>query len=96
MHQGLSALPHVQLLAGEKPQVGLLAFTVRGWHPLDVAAQLDVQGIAVRAGHHCAQPLMTALGMTGGSVRSSVAVYNTLEDVDALVASLARMRRPGG
>jgi cysteine sulfinate desulfinase len=65
----------------------LLAFDIAGIHHSDIVTLLAEQGIAVRAGQHCAQPLMAALGVSG-SLRASFAPYNTQEDVDALVAAL--------
>jgi cysteine desulfurase/selenocysteine lyase len=70
-----------------KEQGHILTFVVRGFHPHDVAAFLSERGIAVRAGHHCAQPLAEMLGI-GASVRISFAIYNKLEDVHALVSAL--------
>jgi len=60
-----------------------VAFTVRDLHPHDVAALLDAEGVAVRAGHHCAQPLMRCLGVVGTS-RASFSVFTSPEDVEAL------------
>jgi cysteine desulfurase/selenocysteine lyase len=64
---------------------------VDGVHPHDVGTILDAEGVAVRAGHHCAQPLMERFGAPA-MVRASLALYNTREDVDALVRGLARVR----
>jgi len=71
--------------------VGIVSFNLRGVHPHDLAAFLDQRGIAVRAGNHCAQPLMTALG-SPGVVRASFALYNTLEEVDVLARALDEAR----
>jgi len=71
--------------------VGIVSFNLRGVHPHDLAAFLDQRGIAVRAGNHCAQPLMTALG-SPGVVRASFALYNTLEEVDVLARALEEAR----
>ena len=71
--------------------VGIVSFNLRGVHPHDVAAFLDQRGIAVRAGNHCAQPLMAALG-SPGVVRASFALYNTLEEVDVLARALEEAR----
>lgn len=70
-----------------KVQGHLLTFVVHGYHPHDVAAYLSERGIAVRAGHHCAQPLAEILGV-GASVRISFAIYNKSEDVHALITAL--------
>jgi cysteine desulfurase / selenocysteine lyase len=66
---------------------GVISFNVRGAHPHDVASFLDTDGICVRAGHHCAQPAMRALGVQS-TARASFGLYNTFEDVDALVTAL--------
>jgi cysteine desulfurase / selenocysteine lyase len=74
----------------------VLSFLLDGARPEDVAAHLDRAGIAVRAGHHCAQPTMRRFSVTG-TVRASLAFYNTRDDVDALVAALREIpRRPRG
>jgi cysteine desulfurase / selenocysteine lyase len=61
-------------------------------HPHDIGTILDADGIAIRAGHHCAQPLMARLGVPA-TARASFAAYNTAEEVDALVAGLEQVRR---
>jgi cysteine desulfurase/selenocysteine lyase len=91
--QGLSALPGVRVFgppAGQ-PRGAVVAFAVEGLHPHDVAALLDADGIAVRAGHHCAMPLMRCLGVVGTS-RASFSVYNSPAEVDLLVAAVAGLR----
>jgi cysteine desulfurase/selenocysteine lyase len=69
------------------PRAGVVSFEVDGVHPHDVAGLLDERGVAVRAGHHCAQPLMRALGVTATS-RASFYVYNTIDDVDHLIEGI--------
>mgnify|MGYP000527705009 CR=1 FL=1 len=77
---------------GETPHKGaVLAFSLEGAHPHDIAQILDRYGIAVRAGHHCAQPLMEHLGVSA-TARASFAVYNTLAEVDAFIEALAKAR----
>jgi cysteine desulfurase/selenocysteine lyase len=71
---------------------GAISFTMDGAHPHDIAQVLDQEGIAVRAGHHCAQPLHRRFGIPA-SARASLHLYNTTEDIDALVAGLAVVRR---
>ena len=71
---------------------GVVAFTVEGVHPHDVATVLDRDGVCVRAGHHCAMPLHEQLGVPA-SVRASFHAYSLLEDVDALVRGLHRVRQ---
>jgi cysteine desulfurase/selenocysteine lyase len=70
---------------------GVISFTLEGTHPHDVAEVLDTQGVAVRAGHHCCQPLMRRLGITA-TVRASLGMYSTAGDVDQLVAGLDHVR----
>jgi cysteine desulfurase/selenocysteine lyase len=89
----LSAIPGVKVFgpqAGE-PRGAVVAFSVEGLHPHDVAALLDQQGIAVRAGHHCAQPLMRWCGVVG-TARASFSVYNSSEEVSLLAHALAALR----
>jgi cysteine desulfurase / selenocysteine lyase len=77
---------------GTAPGKGaIIAFNIEGAHPHDVAQVLDRYGVAVRAGHHCAQPLMKELGVTA-TARASFAAYNTFDEVDAFVAALAKAR----
>lgn len=88
----LSTVPGLMLLggsAGEK--VPVVSFSLAGIHPHDVGTALDAEGIAVRTGHHCAQPLMQHLRLPG-TVRASMAFYNTRAELDALAAGLLRVR----
>lgn len=85
---GLEKLDDVRIL-GYQPNASVLSFIVEGVHHQDVATLLDQQGIAVRAGNHCAHPLMDALGVKG-TIRASFAAYNTAEDVERLVAAVAK------
>lgn len=87
----LRRLPGVRLLGAPRNRVAVLPFVVDGVHPHDVSAVLDDEGVAVRAGHHCAQPLVERLGVPA-AVRASFAFYNSLEDVEALVRGLRRVR----
>jgi cysteine desulfurase/selenocysteine lyase len=90
-HARLGALPGVTI-HGEAPGKGsIVSFSVEGLHPHDVATIIDRSGIAIRAGHHCAQPLMERLGVTA-TCRASFAMYNTKAEVDALASALARAR----
>ena len=86
----LSGINSVRLL-GPEDSAGIVSFVVEGVHPHDVGTILDESGVAVRAGHHCAQPLMDALGVPA-TVRASFGVYNDMSDVDALVKGLQRVR----
>ena len=72
-------------------KVGVASFLLDGAHPSDVGMLLDQQGVAVRTGHHCAQPLMNRFAIPG-TVRASLSVYNTPGDVDDFVAALEKVR----
>jgi cysteine desulfurase/selenocysteine lyase len=90
----LSALPGVTVYGPANPELkgAVVAFNVEGVHPHDGAAFLDERGIAVRAGHHCAQPLMKRLGIVG-TLRASFSVYTTPDDVDRLAAAVGTLSR---
>ncbi|SEG03001.1 SufS family cysteine desulfurase [Marinobacterium lutimaris] len=83
-------VPGFRSLAAGPDQAALFSFLIDGQHPQDVALWLDRQGIAVRAGHHCAMPLMSALGIPG-SIRASFAFYNTLDEAEALASALQQL-----
>ena len=83
----LAKLNFVRVFGRAPGKAPIIAFTVENAHPHDVSAILDRKGVAIRAGHHCAQPLMTHLGVSATS-RASFGVYNTHDDVEALVAGL--------
>jgi len=88
----LREIPGVKIYADVKDKVPVLSFTMDGVHPHDIGTILDTDGIAVRAGHHCAQPLMKHYGIPG-TARASFAFYNTPEEADALVASLRKIAK---
>ena len=92
--EGLRAMPFVTVYGGGGPKdrKGVISFNVEGVHPHDVATILDAEGVAVRAGHHCAQPLMEFLGI-GACARLSFAVYNTAQDVEIFLRALGEVRR---
>ena len=75
--------------------MSVLSFSVEGVHPHDVGTVLDDRGVAVRAGHHCAQPLMRRFGVQG-TVRASFGLYNLREEVDVLVEALQVVRKVFG
>ena len=87
----VGAIPGVRLVGTAPRRAAVLSFVLDGIHPHDVGTVLDEQGIAVRAGHHCAQPLMRRFGIPA-TLRASFAVYNTMEDVEALARGLERVR----
>jgi len=90
--QALAAIPGVTIYGPREPERrgAVAAFNVAGIHPHDAAALLDAEGIAVRAGHHCAQPLMRRLGVVG-TARASFSVYNSPEEIAALAGAVARL-----
>ena len=91
--EGLKRIPHVHVIGSEKPEEhsGILTFTIEGVHPHDVSAILDADGIAVRAGHHCAQPLLQYLGISSAT-RASISFYNTEEEIGRFLRSIEGIR----
>jgi cysteine desulfurase/selenocysteine lyase len=87
----LAEVPGLTLAGAPRERVGAISFMIDGVHPHDVAQVLAGEGVAVRAGHHCAQPLMERLGVPA-TTRASFGLYNTRADADALVAGLRRVR----
>jgi cysteine desulfurase/selenocysteine lyase len=86
----LSALPRLQLVGRPRRRSGIVSFNIKGVHPHDVGTILDREGIAVRAGHHCAQPLMRRMGVVA-TVRASIGCYTTPEDFDALARGVRKV-----
>jgi cysteine desulfurase / selenocysteine lyase len=91
----VSALPGVRLIGTAPDKAGVLSFTMDGVHPHDVATILDQNGVAIRAGHHCTQPLMARFGC-GATARASFYLYNTMDDITALMTGLAKVREVFG
>ncbi|MBI4246811.1 MAG: SufS family cysteine desulfurase [Candidatus Rokubacteria bacterium] len=90
--EALAAIPEVTVYGPRTGERGaVVSFSVNGLHPHDAAALLDFEGIAVRAGHHCAQPLMRRLGVVG-TTRASFSVYNSPDEVARLAAAVAGLR----
>jgi cysteine desulfurase / selenocysteine lyase len=89
--EGLSSLPGLRLVGTAREKASVLSFLVDGVHAHDVGSILDREGIAVRTGHHCAMPVMTRFGIAA-TARASLGLYNTREDIDALVEGLAKVR----
>jgi cysteine desulfurase/selenocysteine lyase len=87
----LSETPGLRLIGTARHKAAVLSFTLEGVHPHDVATILDRRGIAIRAGHHCAQPVMERFGVSATS-RASLAFYNTKDEIDALVEGLEAVR----
>ncbi len=91
----MSAVPGVRIIgptAAGAERGAVLSFTVEGMHPHDLATLLDQDGIAIRAGHHCAQPLMERFGVPA-TARASAYVYTTLAEIDALAVGVTRARK---
>jgi cysteine desulfurase/selenocysteine lyase len=88
-HERLGQLDWLKIHGQAKDKGAIVSFSIAGLHPHDVATIIDRSGVAVRAGHHCAQPLMDRLGVTA-TCRASFAMYNTKAEVDALVAALVK------
>lgn len=95
--EGMREIPGVHILGSDDPDRhgGILSFTVDGVHPHDIASILDANGVAIRAGHHCAQPLLQYLGVRS-CARASLAFYNTPEDVDRFLEALRGVRKEMG
>src|ERR1019366_3158866 len=87
----VSAIPGVRLIGTAKEKAGVLSFVIDGIHPHDIGTILDQEGIAVRTGHHCAQPVMERFGIDA-TARASFGVYNTKEEIDALVRGIQRVQ----
>ncbi|MEF1279534.1 aminotransferase class V-fold PLP-dependent enzyme, partial [Vibrio fortis] len=87
-YQALSQLDDIKVI-GYQPNSSVVTFVMDGVHHQDIATLLDQQGIAVRAGHHCAHPLMDALGIKG-TVRISFGIYNDIVDVERLIAAIEK------
>jgi cysteine desulfurase / selenocysteine lyase len=93
--KGLLTIPGLHLIGTAREKAGVLSFVLDGFRTEDVGKALNQEGIAVRAGHHCAQPILRRFGLET-TVRPSLALYNTCEDVDALIAALLRIQAGRG
>lgn len=89
---GLGGIEGVRVLGSPARRASAVSFVVEGQHPSDLAMLLDNYGVAVRVGHHCAQPLMGQLGVEG-TIRASVGIYTTLEDIEQLLEALPKAMR---
>ena len=87
----LNEIPGLKIMGTARDKAALAAFTMQGIHPHDIGTILDREGVAIRAGHHCAQPVMQRYGVPA-TARASFAVYNTRDEVDALVAALWKVK----
>ncbi|MCQ2075030.1 MAG: cysteine desulfurase [Bacteroidaceae bacterium] len=88
----MGAIPDIRIIGNASDRCGVVSFLLGDIHPSDVGILLDKLGIAVRTGHHCAEPLMRRFGIPG-TVRASLAIYNTEAEIDALVAGIDRIRK---
>jgi cysteine desulfurase/selenocysteine lyase len=86
----LEQIPGLQIIGRAKEKVSLVSFVIDKMHSQDIGILLDNRGIAIRTGHHCAQPLMQRCGITGTS-RASFAVYNTREEINELITGLYKV-----
>lgn len=89
--EAVGRIPGVRLLGQARERSGIVSFVMEDIHPHDIGTILDREGVAIRTGHHCAQPLMQCLAVAA-TARASLALYNTREDVDALVRGLHKVR----
>jgi cysteine desulfurase/selenocysteine lyase len=87
-----SRIPGLRIIGTAAHKASILSFVLDGVHPHDIGTILDRRGVAIRAGHHCAMPLMQRFGIAG-TARASFALYNTREEVDALIAGIEEVRR---
>jgi len=88
----LRSVPGLRLIGTAKEKASVLSFVLDGYRTEDIGTALNREGIAVRAGHHCAQPILRRFGLES-TVRASLALYNTCEEVDALVAALWNLKQ---
>jgi cysteine desulfurase/selenocysteine lyase len=93
--RSLTSVPGLRIIGTAPEKVSVLSFLLDGFEPAEVGAALDQYGIAVRAGHHCAQPILRRFGLEG-TVRASLALYNTYEEVDCLVSALRQISASRG
>ena len=90
--QALSEVPGLRIFGTAREKAAVISFLVEGAHAHDLATLLDLEGVAVRSGHHCAHPLMQHFGVPA-TCRASLAFYNTFEEIDAFVAALLKVRK---
>ena len=89
---GIARFPGVRIVGTAAHKAGILSFVIDGVHPHDIGSILDRDGIAVRAGHHCAMPTMQHFGLPSGTARASFAFYNTVEEVEQFVQAVYRVQ----
>jgi len=86
----LLKIPRVRIIGRAKEKASVLSFVIDGIHPHDIGTVLDMEGVAIRTGHHCAQPVMQRFGIPA-TARASFAFYNTKEEVDILVKGIEKV-----
>ena len=87
----IMAIPEVRIIGTAEEKASVVSFVIHNIHPHDIGTILDQQGIAIRTGHHCAQPIMERFGIPA-TARASFAVYNTRAEIDALVAGIQKVK----
>jgi len=90
--QRLAAVENLTVIGTAPNKTAVISFTMTGAHPHDIATIVDQQGVALRAGHHCAEPLMHRLGL-GGTTRASMGMYNTRGEIDRLGEALDKVNK---
>jgi len=90
-HEQLQEIPGLKIIGTAKNKSGAVSFTMKDIHPHDIGTIVDRSGVAIRTGHHCAQPLMESFGIVA-TARASFAIYNTKEEVDQLVKALKKVQ----
>jgi len=93
--EALLTVPGLRLIGTARRKASIMSFVLEGIHPHDIGTIVDREGVAIRTGHHCAQPVMERFGIPA-TARASLAMYNTREDIDALVAALHKARKVFG
>ena len=88
----MSAIERLRIVGQAKEKISVISFVIEGLHHQDIGIILDQQGVAVRTGHHCTQPLMQRFGLLG-TTRASFAMYNTTEEIDKLITGIARVKK---
>ena len=88
----LQQIPGLKLIGTASEKASILSFVMEGIHPHDIGTIVDQEGVAIRTGHHCTQPVMDRFGIPA-TARASLAMYNTRQDIDALVVALEQVRR---
>ncbi len=89
--EALQAVPGLRLIGTARHKASILSFVLEGIHPHDIGTIVDLEGVAIRTGHHCAQPVMDRFGVPA-TARASLALYNTRDDIDALISALQKAR----